>query len=55
MTVQAPVRKHPDEIEMTPMSEAFFECWYAAVNHLDAKVDGGIQAWLRCDPHPPFI
>ena len=37
------------------MSEAFFECWYAAVNHLDARVDGGIQAWLRCDPHPPFI
>ena len=55
MTVEAPIRKHPDEIEMTPMSEAFFECWYAAVEHLDARVDGGIQHWLRCDPHPPYI
>lgn len=43
------------EIEMHEMTPAFHACWLAAGNHLNRQVDGGIQAWLRADPHPPFL
>jgi hypothetical protein len=43
------------EIEMNEMSEAFQDCWRAAGTHLNRQVDGGIQAWLRAHPYPPFL
>ncbi len=43
------------DIEMHAMSEAFFQCWKAAANHLSRQVDGGIQSWLRAHPYPPFL
>lgn len=43
------------QIEMNEMSEAFFPCWKAAGMHLSRQVDGGIQAWLRAHPYPPFL
>ena len=43
------------EIEMHEMSPDFFRCWQAAGQHLSRQVDGGIQAWLRAHPYPPFL
>ena len=43
------------EIEMNEMSEAFLDCWRAAGTHLNRQVDGGMQAWLRAHPYPPFL
>ncbi|RJP93885.1 MAG: hypothetical protein C4518_05085 [Desulfobacteraceae bacterium] len=43
------------EIEMQAMSPEFLKCWQAAGMHLDKQVQGGIQSWLRADPHPPFL
>jgi len=43
------------EIEMHQISPEFFRCWQAAGQHLSRQVDGGIQAWLRAHPYPPFL
>ncbi len=43
------------EIPMYGMSEAFFQCWQAAAQHLHRQVDGGIKSWLRCQPIAPFL
>lgn len=43
------------QIEMQEMSEDFFQCWKAAGNHLNSRVDAGIRSWLRAHPYPPFL
>jgi hypothetical protein len=43
------------DIEMQELSPEFLKCWQAAGNHLNKQVQGGIQAWLRAHPYPPFL
>ncbi|WIM05879.1 MAG: hypothetical protein OHM77_00895 [Candidatus Nitricoxidivorans perseverans] len=43
------------DVEMQEMSQDFLKCWQAAGMHLNRQVDGGIQAWLRAHPYPPFL
>ena len=43
------------EVEMQEMSSEFLECWKEAGKHLNNQVQGGIQAWLRAHPYPPFL
>ena len=43
------------DIEMQEMSQEFLECWKNAGMHLNDQVQGGIQAWLRAHPYPPFL
>ena len=43
------------EIEMQEISPEFLKCWHAAALHLNKQVQGGIQAWLRNNPYPPFL
>lgn len=42
-------------IEMREMSQEFLKCWQSAGTHLNNQVQGGIQAWLRAHPYPPFL
>ncbi len=42
-------------VDMTTMSEEFLPCWVGAARHLDARMDGGIQSWLRRYPDPPYV
>ncbi len=48
-------RMHMYNIEMQEMSQEFFKCWQNAGMHLNNQVQGGIQAWLRAHPYPPFL
>lgn len=43
------------DIEIQEMSDEFLKCWQAAGNHLNDQVPGGIHAWLRAHPYPPFL
>ena len=43
------------DIPNAPMSEAFFTVWQSAALHLNRQLDGGIKAWLRAHPYPPFL
>lgn len=36
-------------------SDAFAECWRAAIQHLDGMVQDGIQNWLKGRLAPPFL
>ena len=40
---------------MTSMSPDFFNCWAAAGKHLDRQLEGGLAAWLKSSPYPPFL
>jgi hypothetical protein len=42
-------------IEMQEPSQEFLKCWQSAGIHLNNQVQGGIQAWLRAHPYPPFL
>ncbi len=35
-------------------SDAFVECWHAAVQYLNSMVQDGIKTWLKGAPTPPF-
>lgn len=43
------------KLNTQPMSSEFVECWKAAGRHLNGQVSGGIGAWLRAHPYPPFL
>jgi hypothetical protein len=43
------------KVEAHEPTNEFLEMWYAAGRHLNEQVDGGIQAWLKSDPKPPWL
>jgi len=43
------------KIETQGMTPDFMPCWKAAGTHLDKQVQGGIRAWLKATPYPPFL
>lgn len=43
------------EIEKPEVSDAFVECWSAAVNHLTRMVQGGQLSWLKANLNPPIL
>lgn len=56
---QAPTRVKPSSdplhnVAGEPPSDAFVECWQAALQHLNNMVQDGIQTWLKGSPTPPF-
>lgn len=42
------------DVEGQPPSDAFVDCWQAAVQHLNSMVQDGIQSWLKATPTAPF-
>ena len=43
------------DIDSSPPSVEFLECWAAAGRHLDLRSEGAQHFWLKVDPVPPFL
>lgn len=59
LTRQTPTRAKSSsgtlyDVEAEQPSDAFVDCWHAAVQHLNSMVQDGIQSWLKATPTAPF-
>jgi hypothetical protein len=42
-------------IEIQQPSEEFARCWHAAGRHIQTKVQGPLNSWLKANLTPPFL